>query len=138
MHLKRVVLTGQPFTTTLKALLPKITEHPPQAYHEFMYQLVEAIRYRDKAMQNIVALVKSLDYNLGAENYHPMRPHLVANVKELAMSMLFQAEDYELYDRRSVLMYTYFRHPDYSFDDVMITSILPLTWNGHLYEPPVL
>lgn len=137
MKLNRVVLSGQDYVTTLKALLPAITSEPVQAYHEFMGVLVEAIRYQDKAIPAVVSMIKSLDANLVAQ-YTPVRPQIVAVVRDLTMHLLYQAQEHQLYNDRAVLMYTYFRHPDYSFDDVMLTSILPLTWNGHLYEPPLL
>jgi hypothetical protein len=134
--LKRIVLSGGDHTVTLKALLPSLTTEPEQAYHEFMGTIVESIRYRDKAITHIVEMLQALDRNLVAQ-YTRIRPQIVAVVRALAMDLFFQAEAHKLYSDRDTLMYIYCRHPDYSFDDVLLSEILPLTWNGRYYEPPL-
>lgn len=135
--LKRIVLPGEDFVTSLKAQLGSVTEDIEQAYHEFMHAIVEAIRFRDKAMTQIVLMVQHLDKTLTAQ-YVPNRPQLVRLVRDFSMHLLFIAETYKLYNEKSMLMFTYCRHPDASFSDVLLTEILPLAWNGHLYESPYL
>jgi len=134
MSVRRIVLTGGDDITTLKELLASITHEVVQAYHEFMAALVESIRYRDRAITGIVMMIDNLDKNL-EKQYTPMRSEIVAVVRSLAMSLYFQAEDCKLYNDKSILMYVYYRHPDFTFDDVVLSGIIPLGWNGEFYEP---
>ena len=134
MGVRRIVLSGGDYITALKVLLATLTPDVMQAYHEFMAALVESIRYRDRAITGIVMMVDSLDKNL-AKQYAPMRSEIVAVVRDLAMSLYFQAEEFKLYNDKSILMYVYYRHPDFAFDDVVLSGIIPLGWNGVLYEP---
>lgn len=131
--LRRVVLAGGGDVTTLKVLLSSLTADVQQAYHEFMSGIIESIRYRDRAMSSAIMMLKSLDENL-ARQYYLHRTQMVALVKHLVMDLMYQLEDFNLYDKEGVLMYTYYRHPDPTFPDVVLTCIIPLTWNGILYE----
>lgn len=137
MKPERVILDGGDYTVTLKVLLSHITQDVGQAYHEFMYVIVESFRFRDRAITEIVMMVHNLDKTLESQ-YTPMRDPIVKLVRDLAMSLYFQAEEHRLYNERSMLMYTYYRHPDLTFDDVVLTNIIPLEWNGRFYEPPIL
>lgn len=132
----RVVLAGGDLVPTLKVLLTSITGEVDQAYHEFMGVIVESIRFRDRAISDIVLMVQNLDKNLSAQYYVSTRPQMVKVVRDLAMDLFFQAESFKLYNDRGMLMYTYYRHPDPQYDDIILTGIIPLQWNGKLYEPP--
>lgn len=131
---RRVILQGNGHVERLRFFLPYITDKPLVATHELLNAMVEALRYRDKAMPKIVAMVEALEDNIAP--WVACRQEIINTVKDLILDVYYQLEDYNLYDDRGMLMYTYFRHPDEQFDDIILSSIIQLTFNGQFYEPP--
>jgi hypothetical protein len=129
---RRLIINTEGWVTQFRFLLPNLTPDVDQAFHEILYVVIEAVRYRDKAMEHIVAMVKNFDTNVGV--WVNCKAQLVNALKRLALEIYFQAESLHLYNREGLLMYTYSPHPDPHFDDVVLISIPQLTWNGALYE----
>jgi len=134
---RRVILDTNGWITKLRYLLPYLTEDVDEAFRGMMYAIVESVRYRDKAMRDIVAMVAALEQNI--EYGCSVKQELVTTVKELAKEIYFRVEEYNLYNEDGLLMYTYFWHPDTSFEDVMLISVIQLTYNPTVpcYEPRV-
>lgn len=131
--MRRVVLEGNGYVDLLKSYLPYLTQDVDAAYHELMYAIIESIRYRDKAVHYMVDMYRALERNI---DYGVcVKQELIATVKDFALQLYFQLENNNFYDDQGVLMFTYVRHPDPSFDDVMLTGIIQLTYNGAWYEP---
>lgn len=132
---RRLIIGTNGWVTKFRFLLPFLTEDVDQAFHEIMYVVVESVRYRDKAMREIVAMVKNLEHRV--DIWVTCKDEIVNTLKQLAMEVYFQAEELKLYNDDGILMYTYIPHPDPDFDDITLISIIQLTYNPSVpcYEP---
>jgi lactam utilization protein B len=130
---RRLMLNTGGWVTKFRFLLPFLTEDIDQAFHEILYVMIESMRYRDKAMREIVTMVKNLEQTIDV--WVTCKEEIVRTLKQLALEIYFQAEALHLYNEDGILMYTYSPHPDPHFEDVMLISVPQLTWNGALYEP---
>lgn len=135
-QIKQVILSMEDHCTVLKTLLSGMVDNPMQAYHELIHAVVEAVRWRDRSTTEIVRLVTSVHRNMSDDV--ACKAVFAKVLRTIAQSIQYQAEAYNLYDDKGVMMFTYHRHPSDSFDDVMVASIIPLKYNGGIYEPPIL
>lgn len=141
---RRILISGEGLVLKFRSLLPMLTKDVNQAFHELMYALVEAVRYRDKAMQEIVEITRNLARNVATlsvvvnEEYASAYQDIVRTVRDLALSIFYQCEEHRLYDDRGVLQFTYFPNPDPYFPDIILNGVVRLTYNPTVpcYEPP--
>jgi hypothetical protein len=131
----RTIITTNGWIEKLRALLPHVTDNVDEAFRGLVNAVVESVRYRDKAMREIVVMSQALEHNL--DYGVTVKKELVTTIKELAKEVYFQVESYNLYNESGILMYTYFWHPDTGFDDIILHPIISLTYNPTVpcYEP---
>jgi hypothetical protein len=131
----RVIISSDGWVEKLRFFLPYLTTDRDEALRGILYAVVESVRYRDKAMREIVTMVKALERNL--DYGVSVKAEIVHTVKELAKEVYFQVEGLHLYNDRGVLMYTYFWNPEPTFDDIILIPIGLLTYNPSVpcYEP---
>jgi hypothetical protein len=133
----RMLISGEGWIEKLRFFLPYITENVDEAFRGLMYAVVESVRYRNKAMREIVTMAQALERNV--DYGVTVKQEFVRTVKELAKEIYFQVEAFNLYNEDGILMYTYFSHPEPSFTDIILIPIIPLTYNPTVpcYEPRV-
>lgn len=141
-QMKRIILKGSDYIPTIEYYLmvrhPHVGENRVQLMMaEILNALIEAIRERHSAMPNVVEFCHRIHDNMTLTPAFSIQSKqlMLRAIRDLAMDLLYQAEEFKLYDDQGRLMYSFYFVQDPSFKDVALSSILQLTWNRGYYEP---
>jgi hypothetical protein len=123
----RVVIAGDGYVRQFKDMLATLTKDVEEAYHGFVYRMVECLRYRDKVETEIQHALQSLELNLKQIDYANTAA-FVQLVSDMSGYLFDSFKSNRMYSGDGVLNYTYLKHPDKNFEDFLFGDVLRLPY----------